>query len=167
MEQPLERRAVRDVVVALAPLFLHHLALDVELLLRQGREEVAHAIGLQPEAEGQVVRRQRLEVIRAIEERRPVQDAADRLHVAEVLVVADVLRAGEEHVLEQMREAGAAGPLVLRADVVPEVDGDERGGVVFVEDDAEAVVETVVFEVRASAAVCITGQGKAEGEEEE
>ena len=146
MQQALERGAVRDVVVALAPLFLHDLALDVELLLRERGEEEAHAVRLQPEPEREIVRREGLEVIRAIEERRAVEHAAHRLHVAEVLVVADVLRAGEEHVLEQMREAGAAGAFVLRADVIPEVDGHQRRGVVLVEDDAEAVGEFVVGE---------------------
>ena len=91
VQQPLEGGSVGDIVVTLAALFLHHLALDIEFLLRQRGEEVPHPIGLQPEAEREVIRRQRLEVIRPIEERRPVQDAADRLHIAEVLVVADVL----------------------------------------------------------------------------
>jgi hypothetical protein len=49
-------------------------------------------------------------------------------------------------VLEEMRESGAAGALVLRTDVVPEVDGDERSGVVFVEYDAESIIQTIVFE---------------------
>ena len=55
IEQPLERRAVRNVVVTLAAFFLDHLALDVELLLRQRRKEIAHAIRFEPEAEGEVV----------------------------------------------------------------------------------------------------------------
>ena len=57
-----------------------------------------------------------------------------------MLVVADVLGAGEEHVLEEVREPRAPRPLVLRPDVVPEVDGHEGGGVVLVEDDLEAIV---------------------------
>jgi hypothetical protein len=46
-------------------------------------------------------------------------------------------------VLEEVGEAGAAGTLVERADVVPEVDGDEREAVIFVGDDLEAVGEGV------------------------
>ena len=93
MKQPLERGAVGNVVVALPPLFLHHLALDVELFLRERREKESHPIGFQPQSESEVMRRQGLEVVRAIEEGGPIEDAADRLHVAEMLVVADVLRA--------------------------------------------------------------------------
>jgi len=48
VQQALEGGAVGDVVVALAALFLDHLALDVELLLRQSREEKAHAVRLHP-----------------------------------------------------------------------------------------------------------------------
>jgi hypothetical protein len=62
-----------------------------------------------------------------------------------VLIVADVLRSGEQHVLEEMREPRAAGSLVLRAHVVPDVDCDERSGVIFVQDDAETVREAVVL----------------------
>src|SRR5712691_11327820 len=102
LQQTLERRAVRNVVVALPPLLLDHLSLNVEFLLGQRREKKTHAIRFQPESEGQVVRWERLEIVGAVEERRAVQHAAHRLHVAEVLVVADVLRSGEEHVLEQM-----------------------------------------------------------------
>jgi hypothetical protein len=146
VQEALEGGAVGHVVVALAALFLDHFALDVELLLGQRGGEVAHAVGFEPEAEGQVVRGEGLEVVGAVEERRPVQHPAHGLDVAEVLVVADVLGAGEEHVLEKVSETGAARALVLGADVVPEVDRDERGGVVFVEHHAQAVRETVVFE---------------------
>ena len=62
-----------------------------------------------------------------------------------MLVVAHVLRTGEQHVLEEMCESGPARPLVLRADVIPEVDGHQRRGVVLVENHAEAVGESVIF----------------------
>ena len=47
--------------------------------------------------------------------------APARLEHLEVRVARRVLRALEHHVLEQVREAGAAGRLVRGADVVPEV----------------------------------------------
>jgi len=50
-----------------------------------------------------------------------------------------VLGAFEHHVLEEMSEAGAAGALVEGADVIPEVDGDEREAMVFVHEDHETV----------------------------
>src|SRR5688572_15504560 len=82
-----------------------------------------------------------------------------------MLVVPDVLGSGEEHVLEQMREPRPSGPLVLRADVVPEVDGDERGGMVFVEDDAEAVGEVILVEGEHWGASFITGKRRTQNAE--
>ena len=58
----------------------------------------------------------------------------------EVAVVV-VLRALEHQVLEQVREAGAARPLVLGADVIPDVDRDDRAVVILVDDHVEPVGE--------------------------
>jgi hypothetical protein len=58
---------------------------------------------------------------------------------------ADVLGAFEHHVLEEVGKAGAAGTLVERADVVPEVDGYEGEAVVFVSEDDEAVGQGELF----------------------
>ena len=52
-----------------------------------------------------------------------------------------MLGAFEHQVLEQVRKAGASRALVLRADVIPDVDGHHRQLMVFVHDDVEAVVE--------------------------
>ena len=48
--------------------------------------------------------------------------------------------------LEEVREAGLAGLLVLGADVVPEVDGHHRREVVGRDDDAQAVGQRVLAE---------------------
>ena len=48
--------------------------------------------------------------------------------------------------LEEVREAGMARPLVLRPDVVPEVHGDNRARVVFVDEDVESVGQRVLGE---------------------
>ena len=58
----------------------------------------------------------------------------------------DVPGALEHHVLEQVREAGPAGLLVLGSDVVPEVDRDDGREVVLGDDHAQAVGEAVVAE---------------------
>src|SRR5690606_18037372 len=50
-----------------------------------------------------------------------------------------VLRAVEHQVLEQVREAAAAGRLVLAAHAVPDVDRDDRRLVVLVHDHRQAV----------------------------
>ncbi len=138
--------AVRLVVDRPAALVLHDVALGVELLLRHRREQPAHAVGLEPERDRELVRRHGLEVVRAVEPGRPVQRPAGTLHELEVLVRRDVRRSLEEHVLEQVREAGASGALVRRADVIPEVDRDERRGVVFRQGDAEAIRKTIGLE---------------------
>jgi hypothetical protein len=56
-----------------------------------------------------------------------------------------VLGAFEHHVLEEVGEAGAAGALVERADVVPEVDGYERESVVFVQEEDETIRHGELF----------------------
>ena len=63
---------------------------------------------------------------------------ADQLERLEEFALV-VLRALEHQVLEQVREAGAAGRLVLAADVVPDVDRDDRRLAVGVHDHAQAV----------------------------
>ncbi len=63
-----------------------------------------------------------------------------------MLGLGDVPRPLEHHVLEQVREPGLAGDLVLRADVVPEVDRDDRGEVILGDDDSQAVGEALVAE---------------------
>jgi hypothetical protein len=42
-------------------------------------------------------------------------------------------------VLEQVRETGASGTFVLRADVIPDLGVNDRRGVIFQEDDLHAV----------------------------
>ena len=42
---------------------------------------------------------------------------------------------------EEVRETGLAGPLVLGADMVPDIDRDDGGLVVFVDDEGKAVFE--------------------------
>ena len=57
----------------------------------------------------------------------------------EMRVAGHVLRALEHHVLEEVREAGAARLLVGRADVIPEVHRDQRQPVILGQDDLEPV----------------------------
>ena len=56
-------------------------------------------------------------------------------------------RALEHHVLEQVGEAGLARLLVLGADVVPEVHGDDGREVVLGDDEAQAVGQALVAEL--------------------
>ena len=139
-------RAVRAVVVRPALLVLDDLALVVEVLLAQGVEQGRHPVGLEPEGQFELVRRQRLEVVRAVEPGRAVHGPAGGLHERDVFGLRDVARALEHDMLEQVREAGLAGDLVLGADVVPEVDRHDRCEMILRHDDPQAVGETLVTE---------------------
>ena len=81
-------------------------------------------------ADLEVVRRNGLVVGRPIVGGRAVVRAADAFGELVVQAVRHVARAGEHHVLEQVREAGAARRLVLRADVIPDVHRDGRRRVI-------------------------------------
>ena len=134
-----EELAIGLVVVALALLFFDDLVLGVDAdLLNLG---VEHALGFQPKPQLELVARQELVVEGAVLGRVGVQDAAGVFHVGIELATRDVLRALKQEVLEEVGHARAVGPLVLGADVVKHGDCDERGGVVLVEDDVEAVVQ--------------------------
>ena len=60
---------------------------------------------------------------------------ADSLERFEVVLV-EVLAAVEHQVFEQVSEAGAAGLFIFRADVIPDVDGNNRRFMVFVDESA-------------------------------
>ena len=135
------RHAVGAVLVALTPLVLHHVALPVDALGRHRVEQVGHAIRLEEERQLQRVRRHVDDVVGAVVGRRAVVVAAGRLEQRVELAFLHVLRALEHQVLEEVREAGAAGPLVGRAHVIPDVDGHDGHAGVAVQDHVEPVGE--------------------------
>ena len=99
----------------------------------------------------ELVRGHRLEVVGAIEIRRAVDaGCAAAGEQLEVRVALDVLRSLKHHVLEQVREARAAGRLVRRPDVIPDVDADERHTVIFRQDHLEPVRAACTSRRRAS-----------------
>ena len=150
-EQRVEERFLDDsvglVLHALPALVAH----DV-LLVRQRAggdllQQIAHPVRLEPERQLEPIRRHGLEVVRPVEAGRAVQVAgAGALEQLDVLVARHVLRALEHHVLEQVREAGAPGGLVGRADVIPQVDGRQGQPVVLGEDHGQAVGQRVLLE---------------------
>jgi hypothetical protein len=99
--------SVRLVLDAHPPLFLDHLTLAAERRIVDAQRR--HAIGFEPQRQRQVLRRQRLPEHRLVFGRVGVAAAADAGDDRRVRLGLDVLRALEHHVLEQMREAGAAG----------------------------------------------------------
>src|SRR5689334_20484710 len=54
-----------------------------------------------------------------------------------------ILRPLKHHVLEEVREPRPPAPLVLRADVIPDVDRDNRRLMVFMQNDGQAVRKRV------------------------
>ena len=108
--------AVWRVLDAQAPLVPDDVLLIVERGLIELFEQVAHAIGLEPQRQRQLGRRHGFEVVRAIEVGRAVDVAAapcsGGFEQLEVLAARHVLRPLEHHVLEQVRESRAPRKLV-------------------------------------------------------
>ncbi len=151
-DQSLERRAVRHVVVALTALVLDDIALVLQRLLIERSEKRAHAVGLQPECEFQLVRGHGLEVVGPLEARRAVQRAASSLYELEVAVAVDLRRALEHEVLEEVGKPRPSLGLVARADVVPEADRGNGSEVVLGEHHAQPIGEPVLGRRQATGA---------------
>ena len=107
-------------------------------------EQRGHPIGLQPQRELELVRRQRLEIVGAVEIRRRVIDPAGTLDEREMLGLGHVARALEHHVLEEVGEARPSRLLVLRADATPEIDGADGDEVVLGDYQAQAVGQALI-----------------------
>jgi hypothetical protein len=131
---------------ALAALVAHDVALVGELDAIEAFEEEAHAVAFEPEGKLELIAGDGLEVVGTVEVGGAVDvGCACALEIFEVGLFADMLGAFKHHVLEEVGEAGAAGALVERADVIPEVDGDEREAMVFVCEDDETIGEGELF----------------------
>jgi hypothetical protein len=139
-------RAVRSVVIRPPFLVLDHLALVVQVLLAQCIEQRCHPVRLEPQGELKLVGRHGLEVVGPIQPGRPVHGPAGRLDKRDVLGLRYVSGTLEHDVFEEVREAGLARNLVLRADRVPDVDRDDRREMVLGDDDAKAVGKALVAE---------------------
>lgn len=135
-----EHAAVR-LVLALTLLVLNNATLAVQHRLVDLLGEEAEAIGLEVERALEARHRDVLEEVRAVPGRRAVAVVgAEVVHrLAEAFRV--VLGAIEKEVLEEVREASLSALFVARADVIPEVDGDDGDGMVFVDDHAQTVIE--------------------------
>ena len=94
-----------------------------------------------------MILRQRLEVSGAILAGGAVHVAAIIQDQHEVLAFADVFRALKHHVLEQVRESGAAGALVAAANVVRNVNRVDGRAVVGHKNYAQTVVEFRISQI--------------------
>ena len=144
--QTLPPRAVRLVVDRPAAFVLHDVALRVELLLREPWQHPAHAIGLEPERQRDLVGRNGFIVVRPIEPGGPVQGPSGALDEFEMFVRLDVRRPLKEHVLEQVGETGAIKPLIGRTHVIPQIDRDDRRRVILREHHMQAVREVITLD---------------------
>ena len=137
--------AIGLVVNALAALFLHGVALVVEIRLRDVQR--AHAVGFEEKPQIELIFRQLLEISGAVFVGGAVHVAAVVEHQDEMLAFADVLRALKHHVLEKVREAGVAGAFVAAAHVVGNVNRIDGRAVVGNQNHAQAVVELRVAQI--------------------
>ena len=144
-QQRHRREPIRAVLVILPALVQHDVALVRKLRAGERREQVPHPIGFHPQRELERAGRHHLPVVGPIGVRRSVERGARALQRLEVPAVV-VLRSLEHQVLEEMREPGLAGPLVLRADVIPEVHGDDGAVVVLVNQHVQSVGQRALAE---------------------
>ena len=135
------------VVVPLPPLVHDHVALVLQLLFGHRRQHPAHPVRFQPQGQVEVVGRDGIVVVRAVEPRRGVGRAAHLLDLMEVPVLRDVRRTLEHHVLEEVREPRARPRLVPGAHAIPEVDRHDRRRPVGCQYEPEAVGERVLLDL--------------------
>ena len=100
-----------------------------------------HALGFDEQHAIERVASRGLEIRRLIDPGVAVPASAELLDDALDLIARNVRRALEVHVLAPVRDAGEAGALVLRPDLVPAPHRGQRRGVLFLNEDLQAVVE--------------------------
>ena len=141
--------AVGPIFVALPAFVFHYVTLGVKPFLVQGVQQEAHAVGLQPQHQLQVVGWHILPVVGAVSGGGTVEGRADflqRLEVAGLVMTG----AAEHDVLKEVGEAGASNLLVLGAHVVPDVDRSNGNGTILMQDYIETVGQGVFLKSDAS-----------------
>ena len=145
-----QQRLVQDRVGVpldpVAPLVQHDVALGRDH--RVGQHEVGHAVGLELHHLAEVLLGDALEIGGVVGGGEGVLVAADRRDALAELVARMLRRALEHQMLEEMRDAGLAGRLVGRADLVPDHVGHDRRAVIGDDDDLHAVAERELHGVR-------------------
>ena len=104
-------------------------------------EAVGHALGLDEQHAIERVSRGGFEIRRLVDEGVAIPAAAELLDDALHLIARNVGRPLEVHVLDPVGDAGEAGLLVLRSDLVPAPHRRERRRVLFLDDHFQPVIE--------------------------
>ena len=157
--------AVVVVVDAHAPLGSHDAALGFEHLGIE--QEALHAVGLHDHHGLQGGGREPVGVAGHVVAGEGVVGPAGELHAAVEFAGADLGRAVEHHVLDEMGHPGDAGPLVPRADAEERIKGDVGDAVVFEKQDFQAVVQIVDLDVLLAERGC-AGRGQdGQGQDEQ
>ena len=132
-------------VVALALFILHHAALRIQLGLRHGAKQPAHAIGFQIQRQIERLSRHIFEIVGAIKPGGAV--GVRRAHILQLFeeYAVVVLAAIEHQMFEQMGKAGLATGLVFGTDVIPDTDGHDWRLAIGMDDDAQAVGQGELF----------------------
>ncbi len=95
-----------------------------------GDSQAAHAIGLRPQNGFQLVRWDYFKIVCEIEARGAIQNSAVRLDQLDEFHLAEILRALEHHVFEEVREARTILRLDAKSDAVIDTDANCRRGVI-------------------------------------
>ena len=110
---------------------------------RERRQQEAHAVRFHPQGELEGVGRHHFPVVRAVGVGRSVERRAGALQRLEEAAIV-MLRPLEHQMLEQVRETGMSRMFVLRSDVVPDVDRDDRTRVILVQEHVESIAQRVL-----------------------
>jgi hypothetical protein len=131
--------------------------LQIDLRQIHRRQQKSHTVGIQPQRERKGIRWQRLVIVCTVFSGGSVVVGTSRFQLLIERTNRDVLRSHEHDVLEQVREACSPDLLVTRPYVVPRVDGHDRRGVIFMQNDLESVRQFVLLELDARYRLCPEG----------
>ena len=135
----------KRVVVTLPLFILHDAALIVQHVLCHGTQQMAHAVAFQHQNAVNCAGGYSLEIIGAIRIGGAVHiGAADLFDIFKPFAWR-IFRAVEHQMFEQMGKSGLADRFMFGADVIPDGNADQRGLVIFMDNDSQPVVESELF----------------------
>ena len=122
-----------------ATFFFYDFALGFEIFF--GNVEAAHAVRFEPQNSFQVIAGESFEKIRGVVSGFRIVEPADGFDDSGMFFSRNMRRALEHQVLEEVGETGAARQFVFGSDVIPNLEVDDRNGVIFEENYLQPVGE--------------------------